>query len=191
MRWRVSYENMIVIAQELARHESAPQPHVSPVITKCFAAACFAWRARSPILRIKRMIFRSIMRSARRDQACQGCSDGVLARSLCGETPSCFTAIVRAISESSTTCTEADRATADEEPLCRRWVIFDRLSGDCRPVDVRFSPKAAPVENWPPTTSHSSDLHLSGYGCAPMSPRPRSRRACSSGRFLSPASAVR
>jgi len=42
---------MIVITQELARHESAPQPHASPVSTKCFAVGCCAWRARSPILR--------------------------------------------------------------------------------------------------------------------------------------------
>jgi len=40
---------MIVITQELARHESAPQPHASLVSTKCFAVACCAWRARSTI----------------------------------------------------------------------------------------------------------------------------------------------
>ena len=41
MRWRAPYENMIVITQELARHESHRSPHASLVSTKCFAVA---WR---------------------------------------------------------------------------------------------------------------------------------------------------
>ena len=58
MRCLSSYENMIVITQELARHESTPRPYAPPVSTRCFAAAGSARHPCSPILRRKRMIFR-------------------------------------------------------------------------------------------------------------------------------------